>query len=160
MLKALFKNFASDQRGGVIPAVALLMPILLGLSALALDVGTLYATRRQLQTAADAAALAAVYQMRDQILNPSGTYNPAAAALDFASRNGVSSVGPARGSNYQPTVSSNTSPALHTWQVSTSRLVPLTFAGALGVPAQCVTTTAQAVAEVNMMDVKIGRASC
>src|SRR5579872_1067575 len=103
MLKTLFKNFASDQRGGVIPAVALLLPILLGLSALALDVGEMYATRRQLQTASDAAALAAVYQMREQILNPTGTYNPTAAALDFAARNGVPSAGSTCGSNFQPT---------------------------------------------------------
>lgn len=150
-----FRYFAVRQRGVVIPAVALLLPILLGLSALALDVGTLYGTRRQLQTAADAAALAAVYQMRDQILNPSGSYNPAAAALDFAARNGVPTAGAACTSDYKPTVSSNGSAGLHTWQVGTSRLVPLTFAGALGVPAQCVQVSAQAVADLKMMDVML-----
>ena len=156
VLNIIASRSATRQRGAILPFVALALPLLLGLMALALDVGTLYGTRRQLQTAADAAALAAVYQMRDQILNPSGTYNPSAAALDFAARNGVkvTSTSPCR-SDFKSSVSSNGSPALHTWQVTTSQLVPMTFASALGVAPTCVTATAQAVADLKLMDVML-----
>jgi hypothetical protein len=47
-----------DERGGVIVLVALLMPFILGLLALALDVGGWFEHRRHLQVQADAAALA------------------------------------------------------------------------------------------------------
>ncbi len=138
--------------------VALLLPVLLGLVALALDMGTIYANRRALQIAADSAALAAANEMRNQLLDPtapSGTYNPAGKALDFARRNGVSTAGSACQADNNATVSSNSSPAFHTWQVQTSRLVPLSFAGVLGIPAQCVTASAQAIADLKMMDVML-----
>lgn len=50
----------SDQRdrGAVLPLVALMMTVLLGMGALVIDIGALYAERRQLQNGADAAALA------------------------------------------------------------------------------------------------------
>src|SRR5436190_10744598 len=125
---SLFKRFASEDRGVVIPMVALLLPVLLGLTAIALDMGTVYGNRRALQIAADAAALAAVSEMRNQLLNPSapsGTYNPGAKALDFARRNGVASAGATCRDDNTATVTDNRSPAAHTWQVQTSRLVPL-----------------------------------
>lgn len=47
-----------SQRGSVAPFVALLVPILLGLSGLAVDVGNLYLAHSRLQAACDAGALA------------------------------------------------------------------------------------------------------
>jgi len=47
------------QVGQVVVLVALLLPVLLGLSAMVVDVGNVFAERRSLQKAADAAALAA-----------------------------------------------------------------------------------------------------
>ncbi|UNY41880.1 hypothetical protein CPT_Momento_050 [Burkholderia phage Momento] len=47
-----------NQRGAVAITVALLMSILLGFAALAIDVGYLFVVRNELQNAADAAALA------------------------------------------------------------------------------------------------------
>ncbi|WP_279608416.1 pilus assembly protein TadG-related protein [Burkholderia ambifaria] len=47
-----------DQRGAVAITVAVLMAILLGFGALAIDVGYLFVVRNELQNAADAAALA------------------------------------------------------------------------------------------------------
>jgi hypothetical protein len=120
--------------------------------------GTMYANRRALQVAADSAALAAANEMRNQLLDPTapaGTYNPSAKALDFARRNGVTSAGPACPSDYRSTVSGNSSPGLHTWQVQTSKLVPLTFASALGIPAQCVSASAQSIADLKMMDIML-----
>ena len=47
----------SDDRGAVAVLVAILMTVLLGFGALVLDVGQIYAERRQLQNGADAAVL-------------------------------------------------------------------------------------------------------
>ena len=47
-----------DDAGAVIVFVALMMVVLLGMGALVIDVGQLYAERRELQNGADAAALA------------------------------------------------------------------------------------------------------
>jgi hypothetical protein len=47
-----------DDRGAVIVWVSIMMAVLLGFGALVIDVGALYAERRQLQNGADAAALA------------------------------------------------------------------------------------------------------
>ena len=52
-----------DDRGAVMVFVALLMPVvLLGLGAIVIDAGALYAERRQLQNGADAAAIALAKQ--------------------------------------------------------------------------------------------------
>lgn len=48
----------SDERGATAVVVALLMVPLIGFAAIAVDVGSLYSERRQLQNGADAAALA------------------------------------------------------------------------------------------------------
>lgn len=49
---------ADDERGAVTILVALMMVILLGMGALAIDVGAMYAEKAQLQNGADASALA------------------------------------------------------------------------------------------------------
>lgn len=51
-----------DERGAVAVVVALLMVPLLGFAAISLDVAAMYAKRQQLQTGADAAALAIAQQ--------------------------------------------------------------------------------------------------
>jgi hypothetical protein len=47
-----------DDAGAVVALVAIMMVVLLGMGALVIDVGQLYAERRELQNGADAAALA------------------------------------------------------------------------------------------------------
>ena len=54
----LFRRIAREQRGAMAITVALLFPALLGLGVLAVDVGNWYVHKRELQTQADAAALA------------------------------------------------------------------------------------------------------
>jgi len=51
-------SFCRDEGGQVVVIVALMFVVLLGFSALAIDVGRYYAERRYIQDAADAAALA------------------------------------------------------------------------------------------------------
>src|SRR5512139_127280 len=54
-----------DESGAVAVVVALSIIVLVGMAALAVDAGYLYSVRRQLQTAADAAALAGCRIMID-----------------------------------------------------------------------------------------------
>jgi Putative Flp pilus-assembly TadE/G-like len=51
-------RFLRDERGGILALTALSMSILLSFLAFAIDVGNLFYTQRQLQTLADAAAMA------------------------------------------------------------------------------------------------------
>jgi hypothetical protein len=71
------------QRGAVVAYVAVILPVVLGGLGLAIDNGRLYAARRQMQTAADATAIAAAHEWRQQNHE---TY--AAEALDDALLNG------------------------------------------------------------------------
>src|SRR5689334_5075603 len=52
-----------SERGSVLVVVAISLTVLLGIAALAIDLGGFRAHRRQLQTAADAAALAGAMQL-------------------------------------------------------------------------------------------------
>ena len=54
----------AGERGAVLVLVTLLLPVLIGFMALAIDVGYLYSVKRKLQTVADAAALACAHQMQ------------------------------------------------------------------------------------------------
>jgi hypothetical protein len=53
----------NDQDGAVAITVAILLVVLLGIGAFVLDIGNLYWERRQLQNAADAAAMAAAQEL-------------------------------------------------------------------------------------------------
>jgi Flp pilus assembly protein TadG len=138
---------------------ALLLPVMMGLCAFALDVGTMYAQRRSLQNAADAGALAGARELQQQQLGLPA--DPATKAQLFAARNGVSLAGGSCQSDGQPTVYANyptmgsTPTAAPVWQVSTSRLVPLTFGSFVGRPQQCVQATAKASSAAPMMDIML-----
>ena len=61
-------NKFKDQRGAVSIIVAIIVLfVLIGLMALAIDVGYLYATRNELQNIADGAALAAAGELGNQL---------------------------------------------------------------------------------------------
>ena len=51
------------ESGQTMIMVALLLPVMMGVSGLALDVGTLYSHKRSMQSAADAAALAGAFEV-------------------------------------------------------------------------------------------------
>jgi hypothetical protein len=55
---SLTKHIFSRHRGAVLPLVAILMVVLLGFAAFAIDIGYSYVVKNELQNAADAAALA------------------------------------------------------------------------------------------------------
>ncbi|MBI3977256.1 MAG: hypothetical protein HY331_03630 [Chloroflexi bacterium] len=66
-MKPMHRYRRESERGSVLVLTALIMIVLLGFSALVLDVGLLYITRRHLQNAADAAALAGGMQLPDDV---------------------------------------------------------------------------------------------
>lgn len=75
-----------DDRGQVLVMTAFCMACLLGALGLAVDVGVLFNARRQMQTAADAAAMAAATEV---FYNGSGSSNINQRAWDAAKANGV-----------------------------------------------------------------------
>ncbi len=77
------KHFPKEQHGGVLVLVSLSLPVLIGMVALAVDIGLWYKQRRQYQTAADAAAIGATWQRLK------GTSTLTAFATRDAARNGV-----------------------------------------------------------------------
>lgn len=64
-LLSLLRSLAGDKRGVIVVMFALMLPILLGAIGLAVEVGFWFQSRRGLQSAADAAAIAAAYTMWD-----------------------------------------------------------------------------------------------
>lgn len=85
----MFKNCLMSKRlrrvGSVAAFVGITLPVILGVAALGMDGGLIYLQRRQAQTAADSAALAAAYAMKN------GATSAAAqsAAATIASQNGI-----------------------------------------------------------------------
>src|SRR5690625_1357141 len=68
------------EKGAVALTVAIMSPVLIGMAALAVDIAYYRSVHSQLQTAADAAALAAVQRLDSET-------SAIAAAMDFAGRN-------------------------------------------------------------------------
>ncbi|MGB5952930.1 MAG: pilus assembly protein TadG-related protein [Ornithinimicrobium sp.] len=75
------------ERGAVALVVAVLMPVLLGFTALAVDVAAVHADRQQLQTGADAAALAIGQACAAGESCDDDTIDSVAAALTIANKN-------------------------------------------------------------------------
>ena len=73
----------SGQRGAAAALLTLLVPVIIAVLGLVVDVGSLHARKRQAQTAADAAAVAAAHELRRN--NVAG-YR--ARAIEDAARNG------------------------------------------------------------------------
>lgn len=150
------------RRGQTLVVIALSMVAMAGFLALAVDGGRLYLGRRQLQTAADGAALAGAQDLVNTIFQPSGSppnslYNADAYALSpygltpthpkgdafYAGPPGntiTDSVGGITVTVVSPTGYNN-----KRVKVTVTQTITTTFAGALGFGA--VTVKADAVAE-------------
>jgi uncharacterized membrane protein len=85
--KRLIVHVLADRRGVVGILFALAMPVLIGFTALGTEVGLWYLGRRNLQTAADVAAISAAFE----ILNGSG--DETSSAEQEAVRHGFDSAG-------------------------------------------------------------------
>lgn len=87
-MAAFLYRFFGDRQGAVAIVLALLLPVLVGMITLGVEGGLWFAERRELQTAADSAALAGAWELMDG--NAAGV--TAAAQID-AARNGFDAVG-------------------------------------------------------------------
>jgi len=76
-------RFRSQSSGQIIVLASIAMIAVIGFAALAVDIGYMYSTRRSMQTAADAAAIAAA-----NALQSSNSNNYQQAATDVATLNG------------------------------------------------------------------------
>ncbi|HLO78055.1 MAG TPA: pilus assembly protein TadG-related protein, partial [Magnetospirillum sp.] len=57
------RRLAADREGAVAVMLALALPVLVGVSALAIETGLWFTERRVLQNAADAAALSGAFEL-------------------------------------------------------------------------------------------------
>jgi len=129
------KKNISNERGQVVIIVALLLVSLLGMTALVVDVGSIYEERRQTQTVADAAALAGAQDL------PEDPGQAIQTAIAYADLNGVA-------------ITEDNIQIYETYGVPNDTITvtptdvnaPLFFARVLGVNSVTVNATATAVA--------------
>src|SRR5438105_10532914 len=87
-VKLLARLFASAE-GAVAVTTAIVLPILLGFSALGVEVGHWYLVQRQMQGAADAAAISAAAQyIADQVAGNTSATTYQQTGQHYASLNG------------------------------------------------------------------------
>ena len=140
MSRAMRRRRSEHERGSVAVVVAMAMTALMGLAALATDVGRLYVEKHRLASVADAAVLSAA-----QFL-PASPGNAQQAAVYILQQNGVS----ANASVIQ--VSDNH----RRISVDLQRSVPMTFGRVIGTTDS--TVTAGAVAETSNLSGAYGAA--
>src|SRR5437773_9717337 len=96
---------SARRRGNIVAMTAVLMIVLIGFVALAVDVGYLYTVRNELQRTADAAAIAAAWELADkdgQVGTETPDYLSVSArnkAVQFASLNKIGNESPALASD-------------------------------------------------------------
>jgi Flp pilus assembly protein TadG len=122
-------------RGQVIVLFCLALFVLMGFLALAVDVGLLWNDRRQMQTAADAAAIAGLNSLQSNISCVAGTSKTnCPAATDVAAINGYTVNGPNSTTVTVALPTSITGAGRGTYvQVDVKQTVPTYFMRALGV---------------------------
>jgi Flp pilus assembly protein TadG len=127
------------QDGQVIALFCLAMLVVLGFAALAVDIGFLYATRRNMQTAADAAAIAG-----SNALNSGESLDTAkSAAKDVASLNGYADGTNSVSVNVKSPPANPPNPTDGTYvEVDVTKPVQTYFMRALGYNTVSVSTTA------------------
>jgi len=115
------KSSQGSQAGQTLALVALLLFVIVGMIAMAIDTGIFFQERRQLQNAADAAALAGAQAL------PEDPDKAVALATQWADENGIS------GSELESVVVSTTDYANDTISVKVKRDVDFMFASVLGI---------------------------
>lgn len=125
---------AADE-GQVMAMLALLMAALMGFTAMAIDVGSLAADRRDLQNAADAMALAAAMDLPD-------AGDAQDAALEWAEKNGVSPEEVQSVEVLQQSLPNRPNPQV---TVTLTRDHDFVFARALGIDSADVEVSASAI---------------
>ncbi|MBV8147469.1 MAG: hypothetical protein JO092_00090 [Candidatus Eremiobacteraeota bacterium] len=125
------------QRGQIVPLVAFLLVGLLGMSALAIDMGFYRYQQRLQQSATDAAAIAAASELAYSQSNANAAAYDAASTNGFPTPAATVSVDP----NYSDAFTSGSSGAV---QVRITRSYPRFFGAIYSSGTQAITTTAVA----------------
>lgn len=149
----LMRNFTARVRplragGQVLPMVAIAIFVTMGAAALAVDIGRLWTTKRQMQSAADAAAMAGA----DVAATEGTTSQVTAAAQAAAAQNGFTNGASSINSPNSATVTVNYPPTSGTYkgvsgvvQVVISQNQPTYFMSVLGLNNIPVNVTAAAI---------------
>jgi Flp pilus assembly protein TadG len=144
----LLRRLARKPSGQVFVLVSIALVVLIGMAALAVDVGNLWTTRRLMQSAADAGAVAGA----DEVALGGSSSAITAAAQDASSRNGFANGGTRPGASNTITVAVHNPPTSGTFaansnavEVDVSETQPTYFMKVLGWSAVPVSTTAVAV---------------
>jgi len=144
----VFTEIVNDQRGQVLPMVAIFMVGFLGMSAYVVDVGRVYVSYRQLQSSTNAAALAGA-----EVLPNSGA---ATTATAYSSATGgknafgdLATVTTTVTAKCLATLTNEGIPCVapssaNAIQVSQTATVPMTFAALFGTKSISITATATA----------------
>lgn len=127
------RQIEARRRGLVMALAAVLMPVVVGAMALALDCGVMYLQRRQAQTAADAAALAGAYAL----YNGSNASVARSAAIAVGAQNGFT------------IPSSNVTPTTTTVAVQVTATPPRFFSALWGQGRLSISASAKAATDVN-----------
>jgi Flp pilus assembly protein TadG len=108
--RSVLRRRLAGERGGVAVLVALLLVPVLGFTAIAVDVGAMYADKARLQTAADAAALAVA---RDCALGACGAMQATAQSMVDANLGDATAAPPVLGSNPTSVTVTGSTPTEH-----------------------------------------------
>jgi len=109
-LDALLKSLWHDQRGAVAIMFVLILPILLGAIGMGVEVGYWFSKHRELQTAADAAAIAGGYEVNENRASQTKTIADREAGNNgWSSAVGTSAVNNSQYNGTYPTGSYSTS---------------------------------------------------
>ena len=144
----LLRRLARKPSGQTFLLVSIALVVVLGMAALAVDIGDLWTTRRLMQSAADAGAVAGA----DEITIGGTSTAITAAAKDAASHNGFTDGGTRAGTSNTITVAVHNPPTSGAFaansnavQVDVSQTQPTYFMKVLGFSSVPVSTTAVAV---------------
>ena len=137
------------NRGQALVLFVAALFVLMGIAALAIDVGHMYVVRNELQRSADTGALAGASAFQQGPWDNTDLTSPTMALADARAR-GFATSDPVAQAPLDASGVAVTFPAPDRIQVTTSRTVTLSFARVLGLPTQAITATA--VAEAAIVD--------
>jgi Flp pilus assembly protein TadG len=133
----MIRQFGRDQRGGVLVLVALMVPVLFGLSAAAMDYAFLVKRRTELQRAADSASIAGVNQFK-----LANTDDATAIRIAVSMANSQAKTSSAQAS--APKVAAEVLGNHASVHVTVTEVVPLNFAKLLQLPDITISVTSTA----------------
>ena len=138
--------FVGDRRGVIVVMFALMLPILIGFLGLGVEVGLWYKERRDMQAAADAAALAGAYELAEDRSSNIGTVAQREAENNgWTSGSGTITIRSFPFNGTFPAAPSAYSADAETVQVALTRQVSLLFAGYFLGSGNSVTINTKAV---------------